>query len=162
MSTRQKDARMRAKPFPRGLELLNNPLLNKGNAFTDEERDELGLRGLLPPHPAPMPEQVARVMSAYRAKTDELEKFIYLTSLHDRNETLFYRLVVDNIEELMPIIYTPTVGRACQLYGQIFRRARGMFISIDDAGRVRDILDNWPYEDVRHRGDRRRAHSRPG
>jgi len=149
MSTRQKDARMRAKPFPRGLELLNNPLLNKGNAFTDEERDELGLRGLLPPHPAPMPEQVARVMSAYRAKTDEMEKFIYLTSLHDRNETLFYRVVVDNIEELMPIIYTPTVGRACQLYGQIFRRARGMFISIDDAGRVRDILDNWPYEDVR-------------
>jgi malate dehydrogenase (oxaloacetate-decarboxylating)(NADP+) len=140
---------MRAKPFPRGLELLNNPLLNKGNAFTDEERDELGLRGLLPPHPAPMPEQVARVMSAYRAKTDEMEKFIYLTSLHDRNETLFYRVVVDNIEELMPIIYTPTVGRACQLYGQIFRRARGMFISIDDAGRVRDILDNWPYEDVR-------------
>jgi malate dehydrogenase (oxaloacetate-decarboxylating)(NADP+) len=149
MSTRQKDARMRAKPFPRGLDLLNNPLLNKGNAFTDEERDELGLRGLLPPHPAPMSEQVARVMSAYRAKTDEMEKFIYLTSLHDRNETLFYRVVVDHIEELMPIIYTPTVGRACQLYGQIFRRARGMFISIDDAGRVRDILDNWPYEDVR-------------
>ena len=149
MSTRQKDARMRAKPFPRGLELLHDPLLNKGNAFTDEERDELGLRGLLPPHPAPMPEQVARVMSAYRAKTDEMEKFIYLTSLHDRNETLFYRVVVDNIEELMPIIYTPTVGRACQLYGQIFRRARGMFISIDDAGRVADILENWPYDDVR-------------
>jgi malate dehydrogenase (oxaloacetate-decarboxylating)(NADP+) len=94
-------------------------------------------------------EQVARVMSAYRAKPDELEKFIYLTSLHDRNETLFYRVVVDHIEELMPIIYTPTVGRACQLWGQIFRRARGMFISIEDEGRVRSILDNWPYDDVR-------------
>ena len=149
MSTSSKDARSRTNILPHGLELLHDPLLNKGSAFTPEERDELGLRGLLPPHPASISEQVGRVMTAYRAKPNELEKFIYLTSLHDRNETLFYRVVVDHIEELMPIIYTPVVGRACQLYGQIFRRSRGMWISIDDHNCIRSMLDNWPYDDVR-------------
>jgi malate dehydrogenase (oxaloacetate-decarboxylating)(NADP+) len=149
MSTREKDVHTRTRAIPHGLDLLHDPLLNKGSAFTPEEREELGLRGLLPPHPMAIDEQVERIMGAYRAKTDDLEKFIYLTALHDRNETLFYRVVVDHIEELMPIIYTPTVGRACQLYGQIFRRSRGMWIGIDDHGCVRNILDNWPHEDVR-------------
>jgi malate dehydrogenase (oxaloacetate-decarboxylating)(NADP+) len=149
MSKRPSRARTPASHFPRGVDLLHDPLLNKGTAFTDDERDALGLRGLLPPRPANMQEQIARVMSNYRAKPNDLEKYIYLTSLHDRNETLFYRVVVDHIEELLPIIYTPTVGHACQVYGQIFRRARGLFVTADDRGRVRSVLSNWPHADVR-------------
>jgi malate dehydrogenase (oxaloacetate-decarboxylating)(NADP+) len=149
MSKRTPGARTRANDFPHGVELLHDPLLNKGTAFTEAERDALGLRGLLPSRPATMAEQVERVMSNYRVKPNDLEKYIYLTSLHDRNETLFYRVVVDNIDELMPVIYTPTVGKACQVFGQIFRRARGLFISADDRGRVRAVLDNWPHENVR-------------
>ena len=149
MTNRPKGARTRDANFPRGVELLHDPLLNKGSAFTAEERDALGLHGLLPPRPATMDEQIGRVMENYRAKPNDLEKYIYLTSLHDRNETLFYRVVVDHIEELMPVIYTPTVGRACQVYGAIFRRARGMFVTGDDRGHVRDVLANWPQDDVR-------------
>jgi malate dehydrogenase (oxaloacetate-decarboxylating)(NADP+) len=149
MSKRPSRARTPASHFPRGVDLLHDPLLNKGTAFTDEERDALGLRGLLPPRPATIQEQTARVMSNYRAKPNDLEKYIYLTSLHDRNETLFYRVAVDHIEELLPIIYTPTVGHACQVYGQIFRRSRGLFVTADDCGRVRSVLSNWPHADVR-------------
>lgn len=149
MTNRPKGAHTSAANFPRGVELLHDPLLNKGSAFTAVERDALGLRGLLPPRPATMDEQIGRVMENYRAKPNDLEKYIYLTSLHDRNETLFYRVVVDHIEELMPVIYTPTVGRACQVYGAIFRRARGMFVTGDDRGHVRDVLANWPQDDVR-------------
>lgn len=149
MLKRTSGAHTHATDFPRGVELLHDPLLNKGTAFTEEERDALGLRGLLPPRTATMQEQIVRVMESLRAKPDDLEKYIYLTSLYDRNETLFFRIVVDHVEELMPIIYTPTVGRACQLYGHIFRRARGVFITAEDAGRVKEILANWPLEDVR-------------
>ncbi len=149
MSRRPTGASTRASGFPRGVDLLHDPLLNKGTAFTHAERDALGLRGLLPPRPATMAEQIERVMANYRAKPDDLERYIYLTSLHDRNETLFYRVVVDHIEEIMPIIYTPTVGRACQVYGQIFRRARGMFVTAEDRGRVKSVLSNWPHADVR-------------
>ncbi len=141
--------RKRATRFPRGVELLRNPVLNKGTAFTEEERETLGLRGLLPPRIATMQEQIDRIMSNYRAKPNDLEKHINLTALHDRNETLFFRVIVDHIEELMPVLYTPTVGRACQAYGQIFRRARGMFVTADDRGRVRKVLRNWPRADVR-------------
>lgn len=147
--TKGKSARTSAAGFPRGVELLHDPLLNKGSAFTAEERDALGLRGLLPSRPATMDEQIERVMANFSAKPNDLEKYIYLTSLHDRNETLFYRVVVNHIDELMPIIYTPTVGRACQVYGQIFRRARGMFVTAEDRGRVRDVLANWPHDNVR-------------
>jgi malate dehydrogenase (oxaloacetate-decarboxylating)(NADP+) len=149
MSKRPSGARTRATDFPRGVELLHDPLLNKGTAFTEEERDALGLRGLLPPRIATMQEQIVRVMASLRVKPDDLEKYIYLTSLYDRNETLFFRIVIDHIDELMPIIYTPTVGLACQVYGHIFRRSRGMFITAEDHGRVRQILANWPLENVR-------------
>ncbi len=142
-------ARTRAVDFPRGIDLLNNPLLNKGTAFSEAERDALGLRGLLPPHVTTLPEQIERVMAAYHAKPNDLERHIYLASLLDRNETLFFRAVVDHIDELMPIIYTPTVGLACQVYAHIFRRTRGMYVSADDAGRVRQALANWPQRDVR-------------
>jgi malate dehydrogenase (oxaloacetate-decarboxylating)(NADP+) len=134
--------------FPKGLSLLHDPTLNKGTAFTDAERDALGIRGLLPPHVHTQEEQVARVLENFRRKTTPLEKYINLNSLHDRNETLFFRLIVDNPDEMMPIIYTPTVGLACQEFGHIFQRPRGLFISARDRGRIETILRNWPFRDV--------------
>lgn len=133
----------------RGFELLRNPLLNKGTAFTEAEREKFGLRGLLPPKVHTMEEQVQRVMANYRRRGDELDRYLFLTDLQDRNETLFYRIVIDNLEEMMPIIYTPTVGKACQLYGHIFRRPRGLYISYNDRGRIEEILRNWNVKDVR-------------
>lgn len=149
MRKRPVSARTHDEDFPRGMDLLHDPHLNKGSAFTAAERDQLGLRGLLPPRPASVEEQVARVMANFRAKPDDLERYIFLASLHERNETLFFRAVIDHIEEIMPVIYTPTVGLACQMYGLIFRRARGMFVTADDRGHVERVLKNWPAADVR-------------
>ncbi len=134
---------------PRGTDLLHNALLNKGAGFTETERNALGLRGLLPPRVASLEQQVARVLENVREMPTPLTQYRYLTSLLDRNTTLFYRVVVDNLDEMMPIIYTPTVGQACQEYGHVFQQARGLFISIEDRGRVIDVLRNWPYDDVR-------------
>ena len=133
----------------KGVDWLNNPIFNKGTAFTAAERDALGLRGLLPPHVNTMEQQVLRVISNFRSKPNDLERYVQIVSLQDRNETLFYRVVMDNLEELMPIIYTPTVGLACQAYGAIFRRSRGIYISSKDAGQVSKILRNWPTRDVK-------------
>jgi malate dehydrogenase (oxaloacetate-decarboxylating)(NADP+) len=135
--------------LPRGAALLHDPVFNKGTAFGEAERGALGLRGLLPPHVHTIGEQVRRVMDNYRTKKTDLERYIHLVSLQDRNETLFYRVVVENLEEMMPIIYTPTVGTACQQYGHLFRRPRGVYLSARDKGRFRAILRNWPYRDVR-------------
>ena len=106
--------------FPRGIALLHDPTLNKGTAFSHAERDLLGLTGLLPPHVATQDEQVARVLENFHRLPTPLEKYIFLTSLHDRNEALFFRVVTDNPDEMLPIIYTPTVGLACQRFGHIF------------------------------------------
>ena len=135
----------KSNSLPRGTALLRDPLLNKGTAFTEAERDALGLRGLLPPHVHTQEEQAARFMTNLRKLTDPLDKFVALNALHDRNESLFFRVVIDNIDEIQPIIYTPTVGLACQKFGQIFQRPRGIFISIRDRGRVREVLANWPH-----------------
>ncbi|MGV8073833.1 MAG: NAD-dependent malic enzyme [Syntrophobacteraceae bacterium] len=129
--------------------LLQNPTLNKGTAFTDEERDLLGLRGILPPKVHSQNEQVQRVLSNLRRKTSDLERYIFLIGLQDRNKTLFYRVILDNIEEMMPIVYTPTVGLACIDYAHILRRPNGIFISSADRGRVADLLRNWPAKDIR-------------
>lgn len=129
---------------PHGVRLLHDPLRNKGTAFTEVERDALGLRGLLPPHIHTQEEQVTRFLENLRRLADPLEKFVALSALHDRNEALFFRVVCDNVEEIMPFIYTPTVGLACQRFGHIFQRPRGMFISINDRGCVAQILRNWP------------------
>ncbi|MDB5865737.1 MAG: hypothetical protein JWO70_3543 [Betaproteobacteria bacterium] len=134
-----------ASPPPRGLALLRDPLLNKGTAFTEEERDALGLRGLLPARVHTQEEQANRVMTNLRALSDPLEKYVALNALHDRNEALFFRVVIDHIDEIMPIIYTPVVGLACQNYGKVFQRPRGLWITINDLGRVAEVLRNWPY-----------------
>jgi malate dehydrogenase (oxaloacetate-decarboxylating)(NADP+) len=128
----------------RGVKLLADPLRNKGTAFTEVERDALGLRGLLPPHIHTQDEQMSRFLEHMRNLPDALEKFVALSALHDRNEALFFRVVCDHVDEIMPLIYTPTVGLACQRFGHIFQRPRGMFISINDRGRIADILRNWP------------------
>jgi malate dehydrogenase (oxaloacetate-decarboxylating)(NADP+) len=132
-----------------GYNLLHDPLRNKGTAFTAEERDSLGLRGLLPPRPFTLEAQVRRILENYGKKPNNLEKYIFLMSLSDRNETLFYRTLIDYLEEMMPIVYTPTVGQACQEYGHIFRRPRGLYISANDKGRMDDLLANWPRDDAR-------------
>ena len=135
-------------PASRGVELLRTPLLNKGTAFSEAERDLLGLRGLLPPLVRDMEQQLMRVMTNLRGKTSDIEKYLYLQGLQDRNETLFYRALLDHLEELMPIVYTPTVGKGCQVFGKTFRRPRGVYISADDLGRVRQVLSNWQGDDV--------------
>lgn len=134
--------------FPRGLPLLQDPALNKGTAFSDSEREALGIKGLLPPHVCSQAEQVARVLGNFRRLSSPLEKYIFMTSLHDRNEALFFRVVTDNPDEMMPIIYTPTVGLACQKFGHIFQRPRGLFVTARDRGHVKALLRNWPHRDV--------------
>ena len=147
MSVQPVRARPSPRPpeSPRGLTLLRDPLLNKGTAFTEAERDALGLRGFLPAHVLSMRDQVERVLVNLRSLPSDLEKYIALNSLHDRNESLFFRVVCDNIDEIQPLIYTPTVGLACQRFGLIFQRPRGMFISANDRGRIAEMLANWPY-----------------
>jgi malate dehydrogenase (oxaloacetate-decarboxylating)(NADP+) len=140
---------MKTELLTSGYQLLHDPVLNKGVAFTEQERDEFGLRGLLPPRVSSQDEQVCRALENLRAKPSDLERYIFMIALQDRDETLFYRTLLDHVAELMPIVYTPTVGRACQEYGHIFRRPRGIFLSIRDAGRIRQVLRNWPRKDVR-------------
>jgi len=137
----------RSTPFisPRGMALLRDPLLNKGTAFTEAERDVFGLRGFLPAHVLTMKDQAQRILINLRSLSSDLEKYIALNSLHDRNEALFFRVVCDNIDEIQPLIYTPTVGLACQRFGLIFQRPRGMFIGANDRGRIDRLLANWPY-----------------
>ncbi|HEX6624680.1 MAG TPA: NAD-dependent malic enzyme [Pyrinomonadaceae bacterium] len=124
--------------------LLDNPLLNKGSAFPEEERRAFGLLGLLPPHPSTIEEQLVRTYENYRRKETDLERYIFLGSLQDRNETLFYRLLQAHITEMMPIIYTPTVGLGCQSYSHLFRRPRGLYISYPQRGEIDAILANAP------------------
>jgi malate dehydrogenase (oxaloacetate-decarboxylating)(NADP+) len=135
-------------PSKRGLDLLQDPRLNKGTAFTVEERAALGLEGLLPPRVFSIEEQLGRVMGNFRAKPSDLERYVFMVALQDRNETLFYRAVVDHLREMLPIIYTPTVGEACAHFGQMFRRPRGLYVSARDRGRVAELLRNWPEREV--------------
>jgi malate dehydrogenase (oxaloacetate-decarboxylating)(NADP+) len=143
------DVRSHVPPaVPNGVALLQDPALNKGTAFTEAERDALHLRGLLPPHVASQEQQLGRVLENFRRQPTDLEKYISLRSLHDRNEALFFRLLMDYPDEMMPIVYTPTVGLACQRYTHIFQRPHGIFVSAADRGRVADVLANWPRRDV--------------
>jgi malate dehydrogenase (oxaloacetate-decarboxylating)(NADP+) len=136
------------EPYPCGSDILHNPRFNKGTAFTEAERDALKLRGLLPPRVFTQQEQQARVLANFRRKPSDLEKYIFMVALQDRNERLYYRTVIDHLAEMLPIISTPTVGEACRLFGHIFRRPRGLYVSSADRGRVRLLLQNWPEEEV--------------
>ena len=129
-----------------GYHLLADPLLNKGTAFTDEERTEFELHGLLPPTVAPLEQQVSRRLATLRGFATELERFAFLRDLQDTNETLFHTLLAQNIEELLPIVYPPTVGAGCQNYSRLFRRPRGLFLSIPHRKRLKQILANPQFD----------------
>ncbi|XP_065586029.1 NADP-dependent malic enzyme, mitochondrial [Cyrtonyx montezumae] len=133
----------------RGYDITRNPHLNKGMAFTLKERLQLGIHGLLPPCFLSQDVQVLRVMKNYENKTNDLDKYIVLMTLQDRNEKLFYRVLTSDIERFMPIVYTPTVGLACQQYGLAFRRPRGLFITIHDKGHIATMLNSWPEENIK-------------
>jgi len=130
-------------------DLLHNKSTNKSTAFSREERDTLGLRGLLPYAISNQDVQIQRVMENLARKDSDIEKYILLSSLQDRNERLFFRLVVEHIEQIMPLIYTPTVGQACREFSHIFRHTQGFYISPEDKGSISSILDNWPEKDIR-------------
>jgi malate dehydrogenase (oxaloacetate-decarboxylating) len=131
-----------------GMTLLDNPSLNRSTAFTQEERNALGLNGLLPPVVETLDQQVTRAYEAFEQKDNDLERNIYLRQLQDTNETLFYRLLLDRVEEMTPIVYTPTVGLACQQFSHIYRRPRGLFISYPQRDKIAEILRNRPHQDV--------------
>ncbi|MDE3034373.1 MAG: oxaloacetate-decarboxylating malate dehydrogenase, partial [Nitrospirota bacterium] len=131
-----------------GQALQEQPFLNKGLAFTFTERGELGLQGLLPPHEETLAVQLERAYQAYRQKVTDLERHIFLRALQDENETLFYALLLGHVAEMMPIVYTPVVGAACQQFSHIYRRPRGLFISVPEQQDIDTILENRPYRDV--------------
>jgi malate dehydrogenase (oxaloacetate-decarboxylating)(NADP+) len=133
----------------RGIEVLDNPKLNKGTAFTGEEREQLGLVGLLPDSVEDIDTQLKRVLGHLAQKPTDLERYIYLIGLCDRNETLFYKLLMSDPMRFLPIVYDPTVGEACLKFGYIYRRSRGMYVSIAHKGQVAKVLRNWPVKDVR-------------
>uniref|UniRef100_A0A1B6ELV0 Malic enzyme n=1 Tax=Cuerna arida TaxID=1464854 RepID=A0A1B6ELV0_9HEMI len=133
----------------RGLDHMRDPRLNKGMAFTLEERQVLGIHGLIPPRFKTQEEQLELCRLSVARYEEDLNKYIYLMGLQDRNERLFYRFLSENVDALMPIVYTPTVGLACQKYGMIYRRPRGLFITIHDKDHIYEVLKNWPEPDVR-------------
>jgi malate dehydrogenase (oxaloacetate-decarboxylating)(NADP+) len=137
------------KPNRRGIDLVRDPLWNKGTAFSEAERDALGLRGLLSPRYDTIEQQEMRVMSSLALRESDFDKYIYLMQLRERNETLFFKVLIDNLEALMPIVYTPVVGRGCQEFGRVLRRPPGLFVSRREKGKIKEVLQNWPEKDVR-------------
>jgi malate dehydrogenase (oxaloacetate-decarboxylating)(NADP+) len=132
----------------KNIELLHDSKKNKSTAFTKEEREKYGLRGLLPYAVSTQQTQIERILQNISLKTTDLEKYILLTSLQDRNERLFYKLVTDHLPEILPLIYTPTVGQACKEFSHIFRQTKGFYITPEDKGQIRRMLDNWPEDDI--------------
>ncbi|MCJ7501186.1 oxaloacetate-decarboxylating malate dehydrogenase, partial [bacterium] len=131
-----------------GLELLHNPTLNKGTAYTPEERRLFRIDGYLPPAVSTLDQQVNRRYEGFSGKNTDLEKYIYLRSLQDRNETLFYSLLLKHLGEMIPIVYTPTVGLACQMFSHIFRFTRGVFLSPENISQIDDIFQSLPYRNI--------------
>jgi len=132
-----------------GIEALNDSEINKSTAFTSAERDELGLRGLLPWATCEQSTQVRRVLANIERKAYDIERYVLLNALHDRNQRLFYRVLIDHVEQMMPLVYTPTVGEACKEFAHIFRTSRGFYITPDDRGQIESMLGNWPHRDIR-------------
>jgi malate dehydrogenase (oxaloacetate-decarboxylating) len=135
-------------PTLRGMALLDSPIYNRGTAFTREERTLYGLDALLPPHVETLEEQAARAYEAYLRKSDELEQHIYLRALQDTNETLFYRLLLEHLEEMLPVVYTPVVALGCQQFSNIYRRPRGLFISYPLRDSIPELLRSRPHPNV--------------
>jgi malate dehydrogenase (oxaloacetate-decarboxylating)(NADP+) len=133
----------------RNLDVLNDKNLNKSTAFTKEEREALKLRGLLPYAVSNQDTQMARAVNNLRRKSSDIERYVFLSALQDRNERLFYRTVMEHIDEMMPLIYTPTVGQACKEFSDIFRRSKGFYLCPEDKGEIAKLLDNWPEKDIR-------------
>jgi malate dehydrogenase (oxaloacetate-decarboxylating) len=148
MATVQPITQSGGSDIPRGMNLLDTPLLNKGTAFTQTERTRFGLHGLLPAEGETLEQQVVRAYEAYQRKDDDLERHIYLRALQDTNEVLFYKLLLDHIEEMTPIVYTPTVALACEQFSHIYRRPRGLFISYPLRDSFAELLRNRPNKDV--------------
>ncbi|MEJ2604568.1 MAG: NAD-dependent malic enzyme [Gammaproteobacteria bacterium] len=140
---------MENKAHLRGIEVLRDPDVNKSTAFTAEERAQLGLRGLLPPAISTQRMQITRVLENLRRQSSDIDRYIFLRALQGRNRRLFYRTVIDHIEEIMPIIYTPTVGEACLEFAHIYRHTRALFITPDDRGDIPQLLGNWEEKDIR-------------
>ena len=149
MSTQNATKQTAATLVKTGMALLADATLNKGTAFTEEERERYGLVGLLPDAVEDLDRQVERVLQHLENKTSDLERYIYLVGLSDRNETLFFKVLMSDPQRFLPIVYDPTVGEACLKFGHIYRRPRGMYISIRHKGRVKEMLSNWPVKDVR-------------
>jgi malate dehydrogenase (oxaloacetate-decarboxylating)(NADP+) len=133
----------------KGWEILNSRALNKSTAFSQNERDELGLRGLLPYAESSQAKQIQRVMGNLRRKEYDIERYIFLSALQGRNERLFYQTIIEHTQEILPLIYTPTVGQACKEFSQIYRHAQGLYITPEDKGMMDKVLDNWPEKDIR-------------
>ncbi|HHT9952315.1 TPA: NAD-dependent malic enzyme [Legionella pneumophila] len=133
---------MAIKVTKRGMDLLRDPILNKGTAFSLQERDEFALHGLIPTTVETLEQQVIRCLDAYSAKEEPLEKHIYLRALQDRNEVLFYRFIIDNLVDILPIIYTPVVGQACEMFSHIYRQPRGVFLSYPERDKLDSIIQN--------------------
>src|SRR5580765_4383570 len=148
MAKRQTITKPALQNLSSGMDLLDRPLLNKSTAFTEEERKKFGLHGLLPPQVESLDEQVVRAYEAYRRKDDDLERHIYLRALQDANEVLFYQLLLEHIEEMTPMVYTPVVALGCQQFSHIYRRPRGLFISYPLRDSIRVMLRNRPNPEV--------------
>src|SRR5580765_526999 len=148
MAKRQTITKPALQNLSSGMDLLDRPLLNKSTAFTEEERKKFGLHGLLPPQVETLDQQVTRAYGAYARKTDDLERHIYLRALQDTNEVLFYQLLLEHIEEMTPMVYTPVVALGCQQFSHIYRRPRGLFISYPLRDSIRVMLRNRPNPEV--------------
>src|SRR6201982_1336687 len=148
MATAQTITQSGGSDIPRGMNLLDAPLLSKGTAFTQTERTGFGLHGLLPAEVETLEQQVVRAYEAYQRKDEDLERHIYLRALQDTNEVLFYKLLLDHIEEMTPIVYTPTVALACEQFSHIYRRPRGLFISYPLRDSLAELLRNRPNKEV--------------
>ncbi|MBK8698168.1 MAG: oxaloacetate-decarboxylating malate dehydrogenase [Saprospiraceae bacterium] len=133
----------------KGVEILRDKKLSKSTAFTKEERQAMGLRGLLPHSIISQAIQEKRVMENLRSKGTNIEKYIFLSALQDRNERLYYEVIMNNLEELLPIIYTPTVGEVCTRFSHIYRIDKGFYVTPEDKGEVIQLLGNWPEQDIR-------------
>jgi len=131
-----------------GAAVLRDPLLNRGLCFSAQDRSDFGLQGLLPPASFTLVQECKRMKALLSVCPTDLDKYIFLMDLQDRDNNLFYQFVSANIDNMMPLVYTPTVGEACQKYGKIFRQPKGMYISIKSKGNVKQIIDNWPGDNV--------------